>query len=59
MFLEHRFSQFKNFFTKSVFGELHFRQISLNFETSFSNLNIKGLQGLGAKLCVAFLLFLF
>ena len=40
--------------TRSVFGELQLRQISLNFRTSCCNLKIRGL---GAKLSVAFLLF--
>ena len=49
-----RFSEFKKFVTRSVFGELQLIQISLNFKTSCCNLKI---IGLGAKLCVAFLLF--
>ena len=49
-----RFSGCKNLFTRSVFGELHLTQILLNFKTSCCNLKIRGL---GAKLCVAFLLF--
>ena len=49
-----RFSRFKKFVTRSVFGELQLTQISLNFKTSCFNLKI---IGLGAKLCVAFLLF--
>ena len=49
-----RFSGFKKFVTRSVFGELQLTQISLNFKTSCCNLKIRGL---GAKLCVAFLLF--
>ena len=40
------------FISRSVFGELQLKQISLNFQTSCCNLKIKGL---GAKLCVAFL----
>ena len=40
--------------TRSVFGELQLRQISLNFRTSCCNVKIRGL---GAKLSVAFLLF--
>ena len=36
------------------FGELQLMLISLNFKTSCSTLKIRGL---GAKLCVAFLLF--
>ena len=47
-------SSFKKFVTRSVFGELQVAQISLNFETSYCNLKIRGL---GAKLCVAFLSF--
>ena len=38
----------------SVFGELQLKQISLNFKTSCCSLKIRGL---GAKPCVAFLLF--
>ena len=49
-----RFSGFKKFVTRSVFGELQLTQILLNFKTSCCNLKIRGL---GAKLCVAFLLF--
>ena len=48
------FPKFKKFVSKSVFGELQLTQIWLNFQTSYSNLNIRGL---GAKLYVAFLLF--
>ena len=44
-----RFSGFKKFVTRSVFGELQFTKISLNFKTSCCNLKIRGL---GAKLCV-------
>ena len=51
-----RFSGFKKFVTRSVFGELQLTQISLNFKTSCCNLKIRSL---GAKLCVAFLLFYF
>ena len=39
-----------------VLGELQLTQLSLNFQTYCYNLKIRGL---GAKLCVAFLLFLF
>ena len=46
----------QSFVTSSVFGELQLTQISLNFKTSCWNLKIRGL---GAKLCVAFLSFLF
>ena len=49
-----RFSGFKKFVTRSVFEELQLTQISLNFKTSYCDLKIRGL---GAKLCVAFLLF--
>ena len=49
-----RFSEFKNFIARTVFGELQLTQISLNFKTSCCNLEI---SGLGAKLCVSFLLF--
>ena len=51
-----RFSKFKKFVFRWVFGELQLTQISLNFKTSCSNLKIRGP---GAKLWVAFLLFLF
>ena len=48
------FSKFpKKIVTKSVFGEYQLTQISLNFQSSFCNLKIGGLD---AKLCVAFLL---
>ena len=50
------FSKFKKFVSKSVFGELQLTQISLNFKTFCCNLEIRGL---GAKLCVTFLLFSF
>ena len=49
-----RFSRFKKFVTRTVFGEIQLTQMSLNFTTSSSNLKIRGL---GAKLCVAFWLF--
>ena len=42
------------FFHQVSFGALQLTKISLNFETSCCNLKIRGL---GAKLCVAFLLF--
>ena len=48
--------KFKKFVSRSVFGELQLKQISLTFKTSWCNLKIRGL---GAKLCVAFLLFWF
>ena len=47
-------SGFKKFVTRLVFGELQPTQVSLNFKSSCCNLKIRGL---GAKLCVAFLLF--
>ena len=50
-----RFSKLKKFTSKSVFGELQLRQISLNFQISYCNLKVRGL---GAKLWMAFLLFL-
>ena len=43
-----RFSGFKKFVTRSVFGELQLMQISLSFKTSHCNLKIRGL---GAKMC--------
>ena len=49
-----RFSGFKKFVARSVLGELQLTQISLNFKTSCRNLKIRDL---GAKLCVAFLIF--
>ena len=49
-----QFSKFKKFVSRSVFGEIHLRQISLNLKMSCWNLKIRGL---GAKLYVAFLLF--
>ena len=49
-----RFSGFKNFFPRSVFGELQLTQISLNFKNSCCNLKMRGLR---AKQSVAFLLF--
>ena len=48
------FSGFKEFVTKSVFGELQLTQKSLNFLTSCNNLKTRGL---GAKLYVAFVLY--
>ena len=50
------FSGFKKFVTRSVFGELQFTQISLNFKSSCCSLKIRVLE---AKLCVAFLFFNF
>ena len=47
-----RFSGFKKFVTRLVFGELQLTQILLNFKNSCCNLKIRGL---GAKLWVAFL----
>ena len=49
-----QFSGFKKLVIRSVFGELQLMQTLLNFETSCCILKIRGL---GAKLCVAFLLF--
>ena len=49
-----RFPGFRKFVTKSVFGELQLTQISLNFKNSRCKLKIRGL---GAKPCVAFLVF--
>ena len=49
-----RFSEFKKFATRSVFGELQLTQVSLHFKTFCCNFRIRGV---GAKLCVAFLLF--
>ena len=46
-----RFSGFKKFVTRPVFGELQLTQISLNFKTSCCNFKIRSL---GAKLCVTF-----
>ena len=43
-------------FQFSVFGGLQLKQILLNFKTSCCNLTIRGL---GAKLCVVFVLFWF
>ena len=40
-----RFSKFKKFFTRSVFGELQLTRISLNFKTSCYSLEIRGLEG--------------
>ena len=51
--LKHRFCKFKKIVTRSVFGELQLTQISLKFKTCC---NFK-IRSLGAKLCVAFLLF--
>ena len=47
-------SKLKKFVPRSVFGELLLKQIPMNFKTSCYNLKIRGM---GAKLCVAFLLF--
>ena len=52
-FTKLRFSGFKKFVTKSVFGQLQLTQVSLNFKASCCNLKIRDL---GTKLCVAFLL---
>ena len=49
MFSKLRFSKFKKFVFRSVFGELQLTQIlSLNFKTLCSNLKIRGL---GATVC--------
>ena len=53
MFSNLRLAKFKKSVSRSVFGELQLTQISLNFKTSCYNVKI---IGLGAKLCVAFLL---
>ena len=50
------FKSLKKFVSRSVLGELQLTQISLNFQTFCCSLKIRGF---GAKLCVAFLLFLF
>ena len=50
-----RFSKFKKFVIRSVFGELQLTQISLNFETFCCSLKIRGL---GTKLCVTIILIL-
>ena len=49
-----RFSKFKKFVSWPVFREIQLTQISLDFETPCCNLKI---IGLGAKVCVGFLLF--
>ena len=54
IYLKVRWSKFKDFITRIIFGELQLTQISLNFKTSCCNLKIRGL---GEKLCMAFLLF--
>ena len=51
-----RFSKFKKLVSRSVSGELQIAQISFKFKTSCCNLKIRGL---GAEMCVAFLLFYF
>ena len=43
-FLKLRFFKFKNFVSRSVFGELQPTQISSNFITSCCNLKIRGLR---------------
>ena len=48
------FLAFNKFVSRSVFGEHQLTQISLKFKTSCYNLRIRGL---GAKPCVALLLF--
>ena len=49
-----QFSEPKKTDTRSVFGELQLTQVLLNFKTFCCNIKI---IGLGAKLCVVFLLF--
>ena len=44
-----RLSKFKKFVSRLVYGELQLTQISLNFQTSYCNLKVRGL---GEKLCV-------
>ena len=53
-FSKFRLFGFKKFATRLVFGQFQLTQMSLNFKTSCCNLEIRGL---GAKLCVTFLLF--
>ena len=48
------FLSLKSLSSRSVFGELQLKQISLNFQTFCYNLKIKDL---GEKLCVIFLSF--
>ena len=48
-----RFSLFKKFVSRSVFGELQLTKISLNFKSSCCNLKIRGLR---AKALMAFLI---
>ena len=48
-----RFPKFKKIVTRSVFGELQLKQISLSFKTCCKLKMVV----LGAKLCVAFVLF--
>ena len=43
-FSKPRFSKFKKFDSRSIFGERQLRQMSLNFKTSFCNLKIRGLE---------------
>ena len=50
------FDFLKIFVCRPVFRELQLTQISLNFQNCSCNLKIRGL---GAKLCAAFVLFLF
>ena len=54
MFLKLGFSKFKKFVSRSVFGELQFKQILLNFKNSCCNLKIRGPE---EKLYVGFLFF--
>ena len=43
-FLKLRFSKFKKFISRSMFGEFQLTQISLNFKKSCRNLKIRGLE---------------
>ena len=56
MYSKRRFSKFKKFVSRSVFGDFQLTQISLNFQNFYCNLKVRGL---GVKLYVGFLLFLF
>ena len=49
-----RFSKSKNIVSRSVYGEVQVREISLNFK--YFNCNLK-IRGLGAKWCLTFPLF--
>ena len=56
MYSKLQFSRFKNVISRPVFRELQLMEIWLNFQNSCCTLKIRGLW---AKLCMAFLLFLF